>query len=404
MTRPTLLLAGLLLSSAAAAAPWTFSAPVPITGSAQPGVFHHLDSAGKRNIAVAGDVVAVTWADNHSGRSEVYAAFKGPNQPGPQGTERISGKGPAYAPAIIPDGDGGFLVAWEGRGGIRLRRIAPSSRPNGEGVRVADGGRQVTLVEGPQGVFAAWAARGQGRYRHIRVAPVKPAGPDGPEVGEAVSVEEKPPGANQLYPAMAETGEGLEVAWEDRREGHSRIYRAFAPQGRDFGEPVAINEQLPARSAKYGRGTGVTRVVLTATGGGNVAAAWMDKRYFKSGYDIYAAFSDDGGRTYGPNQPVFDMFGQDQAQWHPAIAGGGAAPVAIAWDDARDGNDDVWLTWRTGTRSWSADLALPGAGGPGYQNHPALAIGPDGDLFAAYTAEDEENGPTRLYFVHGTRR
>ncbi|MEF8792883.1 hypothetical protein [Thiohalorhabdus sp.] len=265
-------------------------------------------------------------------------------------------------------------------------------------------GRHATVAAGAEGAFVAWAAPRESGNRRIVVAPVVRDDDQGLVTGAAERVETDPPQAPQLYPALAVTAEGLVVAWEDRREGHTRIFHAFAPDGAAFTPARAVSEDAGKSGARYGKGSGVTRVVLSRLDGSNVGAAWMDKRHYKSGYDIYAAFSTDGGRHFGPNQPVFDMVGQADPDWHPAIAGGAKAPVAVAWDDARDGNDDVWLSWRTGPKAWSNDLALPGAGGPGHQSHPALAVDARGDLHAAYLAQDEENGPTRLYYVHGERR
>ncbi|HKK14644.1 MAG TPA: hypothetical protein VKA14_08285, partial [Gammaproteobacteria bacterium] len=58
------LMLGLVLSAGAWAAPWEFSPAIPVTRVHGPGIFHHLESAGRKNVAVAGSRVAVAWSDN----------------------------------------------------------------------------------------------------------------------------------------------------------------------------------------------------------------------------------------------------------------------------------------------------------------------------------------------------
>jgi hypothetical protein len=128
--------------------------------------------------------------------------------------------------------------------------------------------------------------------------------------------------------------------------------------------------------------------------GDRIASAWMDKRDFQGGYDIYAALSADGGQDFGPNELVQDPFGENQPQWHPAIAVGPQGRVVAVWDDPRDGSPDLWLSWRD-VDAWSDDLAVPGAHGPGAQEHPAIAIDAEGRLHLAWVDRSEEGSRVR---------
>ncbi|HKJ70909.1 MAG TPA: hypothetical protein VKA55_04085, partial [Gammaproteobacteria bacterium] len=197
-----LLLAGLV--PAAGAAPWSFGDPVMVTDSHGPKVFHHLESAGQRSIAVAGGTVAVVWEDNRSGSPRAYAAFKAVGG-GAFGHEvRLSGDGAAYAPAVAALGARDFLVAWEGADGIRARRLRPGADPVlGPVAAVAAGGRTPTVAAGDGRAFVAWAARGGGHYPHIAVAAVTPAKGGGLAPGEPAPVEAEPPQAAELSPALA---------------------------------------------------------------------------------------------------------------------------------------------------------------------------------------------------------
>ena len=109
------------------------------------------------------------------------------------------------------------------------------------------------------------------------------------------------------------------------------------------------------------------RVVLSNAGPQGVAAVWADKRDFLAGYDVYAAFASGPRYKFGANEKVQDDFGNEIAQWHPAIAANRQGTVAAVWDDDRDGTPDIWLAWRT-ANGWSDNLAVPGASGPGVQS------------------------------------
>ncbi len=387
--------AGLLLTGFAHAGGWTFSAAVPVTPPAAEGVFHHLESAGRRSIAVSGTVTAVAWEDNSSGDAKVSVALNRPGS-GFAAPVVMSGETAAYEPAVVGLSDSRFLVAWEEAGKIWFRMLGE----RGAGPRVwagNNGSTHVTLATGADGrTYAAWS-RPNGRYYQIVVAEVKAQGLQ-PNVSPPVPADAQPPQQEQLYPALAVLPKGLVVAWEDRREGHTRLYYTSLQADGSFREPAELNETKPERDAKFGRGTGVTRVAL-ATNGRRVGATWMDKRNFKGGYDVYAAVSSDLGRTFGANEKVQDMFGENIPQWHPSIAIGPDGLMVVAWDDARDEASNVWLSWRM-AQGWSDDLGLPGADGQQQRTHPVLAFDAKGALHMAWTSRSPE-GATRIWYSVG---
>lgn len=63
-----------LLSTSALATPWQFEKPVAVTAVTGPGIFHHLESSGRRNIAVSANSVAVAWEDERDGTPRIYLA------------------------------------------------------------------------------------------------------------------------------------------------------------------------------------------------------------------------------------------------------------------------------------------------------------------------------------------
>lgn len=390
MRRLRTLLVACALAASPALAEWRFDAPLDVSGEARPQLFPHLDAAGRRSLAVTRDRVAVVWEDSRTGEPQAYVAVKARGDAAFGEPLRVSRKGEAFAPAVAGLPDGRFLMAWEEAECVWVR-LFDAERP-GPALEL-EPGSQITVAEGPAGAFAAWV-RPAGAHGQIVVARLDLAGHT-PRLLWARPVEATPPQGGQLYPALAATDSGLVVGWEDRRHGHTRVYTARLA-GEDFTPPAALNEISPEPAA-FGRGTGVTRLALAAVGD-LVAATWMDKRDFQGGYDTYAAVSTDAGRSFGPNELVQDLFGANQPQWHPAVAVGPDGQIAVVWDDPRDGNPDLWLSWRQ-DGGWSDDLAVPGAHGPGEQDNPAIAFDAQGAVHLAWVERGEAG--MRIRYVRG---
>ena len=390
-----LLVVGLLLSGFAQGGSWSFSDPIPVTLPAQQGIFHHLESAGRRNIAVSSTTTAIVWEDNLEGDPRIRIAL-GRRGKGFGPTVTVSGDTAAYEPAVVALPDSRFLVAWEEAGKIWLRMIAEDRR----GPRVwtgETGSRHVTLASGPDGrVYAAWS-QPNGRYYRIVITEVKIQGLQ-PKVSPAVPADAQLPRQEQLYPSLAVVDNGLVVAWEDRREGHTRLYFTSLQSDGTFRQPTQLNEHVPPPNPELGRGTGVTRVAL-ASNGKRVAATWMDKREFEGGYDIYAAISEDQGRSFGPNEKVQDPFGDNIPQWHPSVALGPDSQTVVAWDDPRDEAANVWLAWRH-AEGWSDDFSVPGARGRNERTHPVIVFDAKGALHIAWVSRTPQGG-TRIWYAVG---
>ena len=192
------------------------------------------------------------------------------------------------------------------------------------------------------------------------------------------------------------------AAWEDRRPGHTIILASESKVDAvcPFTPPQRISLR-PNRGQKmpYGKGHGVARVAMAAYGKSGVLAAWADKRDFREGYDIYAAAWRAAG-GFGDNERVQDEFGGVARQWHTTVAGHPDGTLLVAWDDDRDGDTNVMISWHE-DGAWSEDTVLPGAGGPGEQAHPSITLDRDGNLHAVWVERDTSDGPTRLRYALG---
>jgi hypothetical protein len=394
---------GLLLTAfafSAQAEPWEFGEPVEVTATSGDGIFHHLESAGRRNIAVSDQTVAVAWEDNRDGAPRIYLARKDRNAKGFSAEVKISGNGEAYEPSLVALQDNRFALAWEEDGRIHARLV--TSTGIGPVVTLEDNNAtQASLATHDQHLLLMYS-RQEGRYgriwlqslavdnltlRSIQRCPV-----------DAEAVKD-----DQLYPTAVSLEKRLIVAWEDRRPGHTIIMAAQTTDDEScrFMAPQRISERPPGPRMPYGKGHGVARVALAGYGTKRALAAWADKRDFREGYDIYAAEYQGGSeRLFGPNAKVQDTFGGFAQQWHVTVAGHPSGRRAVAWDDNRDGNADIMLSWWE-MDGWSDDLAVPGATGPGEQNHPAIHLDQEGNLHLAWLERATIGGPSRLLYLFG---
>jgi len=385
------------LATSAWAAPWTFD-PAQTVSEPQAGVFHHLDPAGRRGIAVSAGIVAIVWEDNRHGSPGAFVAFRKPAVAGFV-VQRLSAGGESYEAVVAALPNGRFIFGWEENGSIRIRTGAPDQLD--PAVTLSKGeASQVTLETDAQAIHAAWSER-TGRHAAIRYARFRPGDLGKPIASVAVS---PPPAEDQLYPSLAALSDRVWVAWEDRSQGHTRILAAASKDGRTFDAAQRINRMRSGgrRQVDYGRGPGATRVTLTAIDGKRAAAAWLDKREFQGGYDVFTALTDETGAQFGVVEPVQDEFGANIGQWHAGIASQPDGTLVCAWDDDRDGSADIQLSWRT-MAGWSPNLSVPGANGPGSDASPVMAIDHNGDLHLAWIERQRSDGPTLVRYVRGRR-
>lgn len=345
-----------------------FDKPITVT-AAQQGVFHHLESSGRRSLAVNNGVVAIVWEDNSSGQARIYVAFKSPDSQSFTQPRLVSESGPAYEPVIAAFGRH-FVVGWESLDRIWLRRVSPAKftaiQPLGEG-----SSRHLTLFAYPdaQQVLAVWCEKAE-KYYQLHYAGIHDKN-NNMLIQRHGLLDHSPDKTQQQYPSVAVTQTGMVVAWEDRRQGATRIMTAFAPTGKIFGKPSILNDFRWSRIQRFGRGTGAMRVILSARSDGQVIATWLDKRDFEGGYDVYAAVSENGGRSFAQDELVQDPLGENTPQWHPTVAVSDNGSIIVAWDDTRDGTPDIWYSLKQ-KQGWSDDEVWPGGNGEGAQTTPVL--------------------------------
>lgn len=391
----------LLFASTTFAAPWAFDPPLLVSHDAGAQTYAHLESAGRKSIAVSDAWVAVTWEDNRDGVSRCYVALKAPGKNTFGKAMRVSAAGEAYESVVVGLTQGRFALAWEEGGRVHARLLAHGQL----GPSVTLGSHAAVQVSlsyaSPDVLFATWSEKPK-QYWQIQAARLQVRGTSLKTV-KPYAIEPMASDGDQSYPSIvALSAKKLVVAWEDRRAGHTRIlFSTSNTGGVRFTPAQQINDAVwLGQMSGFGRGTGVMRVTLSSYADKGVAAVWADKRDFLSGYDVYVAMMNDTTQKFGANEKAQDDFGNAIAQWHPAIASNRQGQVVVAWDDDREGSPDIWLSWRDAS-GWSDDLAAPGASGAGVQSDPTLVLDAAGDLHLAWVEKVDLNSPSHIRYAHG---
>ncbi|MHB8914567.1 MAG: hypothetical protein ACYC4K_01995 [Thiobacillus sp.] len=384
------ILAGLCLVSLSAQAAWEFSAPIEV-GTASGKVFHHLESANRKALAESGGRVALVWEDNRAGAPRCWLAVRESNAEAFAAPQAITG-GECYEPVVQGMG-GRFVLGWEEKGAVWIK-----ASNKGRALKLSRApAAQLTLAKVDEHtVHAAWAEQA-GKHKRIMTARITLEA-NGPKIQTSAPLEKQLPKDEQAYPALIVNSDGsVAVVWEDRRFKHTMMMAAHSADGKTFGSPVQLIDVPRARAITLGAGMGSMRPTLASCGNTCVVAAWLDKRDFLAGYDVYAAFSQDGGRSFGRNIKVQDSFGDNVSQWHAAITANPAGRMVAIWDDDRDGTPDVWLSDWNGTQ-FSDNVGVLGATGPGAQTDPVLYLDSLDKLHIAWL-EKIDGGGTRLRYA-----
>jgi hypothetical protein len=381
------------LAPLAVRAEWIFSAPVRVSQVQAPSLFHHLESSNRKGLARSGADVALVWEDNREGAPHCYLALRETNETAFRPEQPIT-PGECFQPVVQGLGRQRFALAWEEDGAVWVKQHATASA-----VKLSEQeAGQVTLAwAGGDVLYAAWVEL-DGRFQRVMLARLR-VQDDGLAVEYRQALEDRPPLDGQAYPALLLNEDGSLVAvWEDRRFKHTVLLAAYSQDGLHFARPYRLIDIRSGRMQGLGAGTGAMRPTLAGCGGRCVVAAWLDKRDFMSGYDVYAAISNSNGRFFGRNIQVQDSFGDNVAQWHASVSANRHGRIVVTWDDDRDGSPDVLLATWTGN-GFSDNLPVPGASGAGAQSDAVSYLDDSGMLHLAWVDQQQEGGTTLNYLT-----
>jgi hypothetical protein len=188
--------------------------------------------------------------------------------------------------------------------------------------------------------------------------------------------------------SLVRRGDSLYAVWYDVRSGNADVYFAKSTDGgRTFGPNKKVNDDTTT-SVQYKPGIGVD-------GDGIIYVAWRDGR--KGNADIFFARSTDDGKTFSRNIQLNDDRGLAY-QGNPTLAVGPKGVVAVAWSDARNEKDDIYMTVsRDQGRTFSANRRVNDDPETPAHSHPSVAVDGQGTIYAAW--EDYRNDNSDIYLA-----
>ena len=187
--------------------------------------------------------------------------------------------------------------------------------------------------------------------------------------------------------SMAMFGDSLYAVWYDVRSGNADVYLAKSMDGgRTFGPNKRVNDDATT-AVQYKPSIGVD-------GQGAIYIAWRDGR--KGNADIFFAKSIDGGKTFSRNIQINDDRGVAY-QGNPTLAVNSKGLVAVAWSDARNGKDDIYITVsKDQGRTFSANRRVNDDPETTAHSHPSLAVDETGAVYAAWEDFRKDNSDIYL--------
>jgi hypothetical protein len=206
---------------------------------------------------------------------------------------------------------------------------------------------------------------------------------------------------NKWSPAVAARGTRVAVAWVDFRDYNWDVYYAQSDdRGLSFGANVRVDDFAGFERVNERPSVAVGRR-------GRVHVAWTDLRAREPDTNVFASRSDDGV-TFTADARVDDAsagFDPDTDtptnQWHPSLAVD-RDTVLMAWQDDRDGNNDVRFAWSLdgGTTVAASERVDDTGDGASAQTRPSLAIARRGNRRVCYVAwEDDRDGDPDVYLA-----
>jgi len=249
-------------------------------------------------------------------------------------------------PAIMADGQGGAIIAWQDyrSGGSEIDIYAQRVDSMGAVQWVSNGvavctvaGRQVSPIivpDGGGGAIMVWQDQRVSGSSDIYAQRIDQDGsvqwaPDGLPVCTAPNFQE----SHSVVPTN--TNEVL-ITWVDFRNdtslSNSDIY---AQKISNTGAALWVNDGVPVCTDPESQ----TSPVLVHDETGGAIIAWDDNR--TSDLNVYAQRIDNQGFAQWPQDGI-QIIGLAHSQDEPAIIADGQGGAIIAWEDYRDNNFDIY--------------------------------------------------------------
>jgi hypothetical protein len=289
----------------------------------------------------------IVWVDFRGGaNSDLYAqriSAEGHALWTADGVAVCTAKGDQYAPVIVADGAGGAFIAWEDYRGTVTTIYAQRLNSSGVAAWTANGLLLTNDVagvkydpciaaDGTGGCVVAWEDYRLGASDvNIYAQRVTSAGVLWWTSGGAIPCAMT---SNQYDPVVVGDIGGAWFAWRDYRSGtRYDIYvnRLTIDGNQVWGNGTAVCTEA---NSKYG-----LVMIPDGTSARDVFLAWHDYRN-GTDYDIYAQKFSWGGS--GLVTGGIEVCTSSGTQSWPSLCSDGAGGAIIAWEDTRNGNDDIY--------------------------------------------------------------
>jgi hypothetical protein len=347
---------------------------------------------------------AVAWMDSRDGPDwDIYAqslSASGVPQWTPNGVGICTTDSIQYYPAIISDGSGGAIVAWQDgefdNGDIYVQRIDASGvvqwKPDGVELCGAVGDQSYPKIvpDGSGGAIATWQDERSGNY-DIYITRVDASGAlhwtvDG--VALCTAVQE------QSRPTISPDGSGgAIVTWQDFRS--TTDWDVYAQRVNASG----IVQWTPGGVGLCTEPENQRRPDIVSDGSGGAIIAWHDARDAIS-WDIYAQRLNASGAAQWMAGGV-SLCGAADDQMQSKVASDGSGGAVVTWYDFRGTDQDVY-TQRvdsSGSVLWSADgVAICTASG--VQENPLIVSDASGGGIVVWS--DDRGADTDIYALRVT--
>ena len=305
----------------------------------------------------------VTWFDSRSGNWDIYAqkiSSAGTVQWTADGVALCTATSHQQFPTIAQDDAGGAIVTWfdsrSGNWDIYAQKISSTGTvqwtANGVALCTATGEQDIPTIasDGAGGAIVAWYDYRSGEAADIYAQKISSAGTvqwtaDGVALCSATG--------EQLFPTIvSDDAGGAIVTWNDQRSGDYDIYaRKISSTGTAQWTADGVALCTATNNQNY--------PIITSDGAGGAIVTWYD---YRSGanFDVYAQrISATGAVQWTPDGVA--LCTATGNQYYAMIVPDDEGGAIVAWQDQRDGNDDIYAqrVWADG--STPVLLSLVGA-------------------------------------------
>lgn len=289
----------------------------------------------------------ITWEHNKNGTKDIFAQrinSAGVAQWTTNGVSVCVQPGIQAYPAIVADGSGGAVIAWEDERNaipdIYAQRIDASGNmlwtANGVPVCTAAGTQTFTTItaDGSGGAIVAWLDARSGTYTEIYAQRVNAGGAvqwiaDGLAVCNAISEK-------QTVACVSDGNGGAIMSWTDARSGVFQ-YDIFAQRINGAGTMLWTANGVPISTAM---GT-QDNAVLVADSYGGAIITWHDVRNANND-DIYAQRIDANGAVQWVTNGLA-VSSASNIQQRPKLVLSGNTGAIVVWQDSRNpAEDDIF--------------------------------------------------------------